>query len=133
MAIKSLQHSLLEKDILGSLRDWIEPKNDLSKTLPSLAIRTAVYGILVKLPCEADHLKRTQGNKKPIGHIILALRKHKSETPENKRILKELMEKWCRPVFGKVMKDPHCNNLSLLNHTVTTLLSLPTMHPSFLA
>lgn len=101
-SMKAMQHSLLEKDILGSLRDWIEPKKDANKTLPSLAVRTAVFDILMKLPCQTDHLKRSDGDKKPIGHTILALRKHKMETPENKRLLKELMEKWCRPVFGKV-------------------------------
>jgi transcription factor SPN1 len=102
VAVKALQHTLLERDLLGALRDWIEPKNDAQKTLPSLAIRTAVYEILMKLPCHTDQLKRSDGLKKPIGHVVLALRKHKQETPENKRLLKELMEKWCRPVFRKV-------------------------------
>lgn len=102
VAVKALQHNLLEKDILGSFKDWIEPKRDASKTLPSLTVRTAVYNMLAKLPCQTDHLKRTEGDKKPIGYTILALRKHKMETPENKRALKELMEKWCRPVFRKV-------------------------------
>lgn len=102
VAVKTLQHNLLEKDILGALKDWIEPKRDAGKTLPSLTVRTAIYEMLAKLPCQTDHLKRTEGDKKPIGYTILALRKHKQETPENKRALKELMEKWCRPVFRKV-------------------------------
>lgn len=102
VAVKALQHNLLEKDILGAFKDWIEPKRDASKTLPSLTVRTAIYDMLAKLPCQTDHLKRTEGDKKPIGYTILALRKHKQETPENKRALKELMEKWCRPVFRKV-------------------------------
>jgi transcription factor SPN1 len=101
-AVKTLQHNLLEKDILGALRDWLEPKRDAAKTLPSLSVRSAVYEILARLPCQTDHLKRSAIGKKPIGHIILELRKHKDETAENKRALKELMEKWCRPVFRKV-------------------------------
>ena len=104
VTVKALQHTLLERDLLGALRDWIEPKNDAQKTLPSLAIRTAVYDILMKLPCHTDQLKRSDSLKKPIGHVVLALRKHKQETPENKRLLKELMEKWCRPVFRKVRR-----------------------------
>ena len=105
VAVKTLQHNLLEKDILGAFKDWIEPKRDTAKTLPSLTVRTAVYEMLTKLPCQTDHLKRTEGDKKPIGYTILALRKHKLETPENKRALKELMEKWCRPVFRKVGRN----------------------------
>ena len=115
IAVKILQHEFLEKDILGALRDWIEPKNDGNKTLPSLAVRTAVYEMLLKLPAQTDQLKRTDGDKKPIGHIILALRKHKMETPQNKRLLKEIMEKWCRPVFNKsadarMMQRDHATN-----------------------
>ena len=106
VAVKTLQHNLLEKDILGAFKDWIEPKRDAGKTLPSLTVRTAIYEMLAKLPCQTDHLKRTEGDKKPIGYTILALRKHKLETPENKRALKELMEKWCRPVFRKVRPPP---------------------------
>jgi hypothetical protein len=102
VGVKTLQHNLLEKDILGAFKDWIEPKRDAAKTLASFSVRTAIYDMLSKLPCQTDHLKRTEGDKKPIGHTILALRKHKMETPENKRILKEIMEKWCRPVFRKV-------------------------------
>jgi hypothetical protein len=101
VSVKTLQHNLLEKDILGAFKDWIEPKRDTAKTLPSLSVRTAVYEMLAKLPCQTDHLKRTDGDKKPIGYTILALRKHKAETVENKRALKDLMEKWCRPVFRK--------------------------------
>mmetsp|Transcript_12700 Transcript_12700/g.12339 ORF Transcript_12700/g.12339 Transcript_12700/m.12339 type:complete len:538 (-) Transcript_12700:175-1788(-) len=101
VSVKTLQHNLLEKDILGAFKDWIEPKRDAAKTLASFSVRTAIYDMLDKLPCQTDHLKRTEGDKKPIGHTILALRKHKMETPENKRKLKEIMEKWCRPVFRK--------------------------------
>lgn len=102
VAIKTLQHNLLEKDILGAFKDWIEPKRDAAKTLPSLSVRTAIYEMLGKLPCQTDHLKRTSGNNKPIGHIIFALKKHDMETRENKILLRQLMDKWSRPVFRKV-------------------------------
>ncbi len=29
------------------------------------------------------------------------LRKHKAETAENKRLLKDIMDKWSRPIFAK--------------------------------
>jgi transcription factor SPN1 len=99
LTMKPLHQTLLDKDILCSLRDWIEPRD--SHTLPALSVRTAVYELLMQLPCLPDHLKRTNGEKPPIGVIIVALRKHKMETPANKRLLKELMDKWSRPIFSK--------------------------------
>lgn len=100
ITMKQMQNTLLEKDILCSLRDWIEPRDN--KTLPALSVRTAVYELLLQLPCQPEHLKRIgQADKPPIGVIIVALRKHKMETAANKRILKELMDKWSRPIFSK--------------------------------
>jgi hypothetical protein len=99
ISMKPLHHTLLERDILANLRDWIEPRD--ANTLPALSVRTAVYELLMQLPCLPDHLKRTNGDKPPIGVTIVALRKHKMETPSNKRMLKELMDKWSRPIFSK--------------------------------
>lgn len=99
MSMKAMQQMMLDKDILCYLRDWIEPRD--ANHLPALSVRTAVYEILLKLPCAPEHLKRTINEKPPIGQAIVTLRRHKNETPANKRILKELMEKWSRPIFGK--------------------------------
>jgi len=99
LRMKHLHQTLLDKDILCSLRDWIEPRD--SNTLAALSVRTAVYELLMQLPCLPDHLKRTNNEKPPIGVVIVSLRKHKMETPSNKRLLKELMDKWSRPIFSK--------------------------------
>jgi transcription factor SPN1 len=99
ISMKPLHQTLLDKDILANLRDWIEPRD--SNTLPALSVRTTVYELLMQLPCLPDHLKRSNGEKPPIGMVIVALRKHKMETPANKRLLKELMDKWSRPIFSK--------------------------------
>jgi transcription factor SPN1 len=131
VSMKQLHNTLLEKDFLWYLRDWIEPKN--ATTLPALSLRTSIYEMLLKLPIMTEHLKRGKkdinlifflfltfvlflsffavflfftccfilGNDKgPIGYIIVSLRKHKMETPENKRLLKEIMDKWSRPIFS---------------------------------
>ena len=60
------------------------------KTLVSCAI------LLLSLPCQLDHLKKGH-----IGKTIVALRKHRLESVDNKRMLKALMEKWSRPIFQK--------------------------------
>lgn len=99
VGMKTLHTTLLDYDVLAAMKEWIEPRD--SKTLPSLAVRTAVYEMLLRLPCQVDHLKRCAAGKQPIGVTIVALRKHQSETIENKRLLKEIIEKWCRPIFGK--------------------------------
>lgn len=99
MSMKAMQQMMLDKDILCFLRDWIEPRD--SNTLPALSVRTAIYEILLRLNCSPEHLKRVLNDKPPIGVTIVALRRHKMETMANKRVLKEIMEKWSRPIFGK--------------------------------
>eukprot|EP01041_Mallomonas_annulata_P005900 gene5900-11910_t len=92
--VKGLQMTLLDFDFLGALKAWIEPRD--KKTLPGLTIRSAVYELLRLMPCQGDHLKRSG-----IGKVLLMLGKHPMETPANKRLIKEVVDKWCRPIFGK--------------------------------
>ena len=100
--IKDLQLSLLDFDLLGALRVWIEPKD--KKTLPSLSVRTAIYEMLRKLPIQLDHLKRSG-----IGKVLVSISKHEMETPANKLIIRELIDKWSRPIFGK-SADVRCSD-----------------------
>ena len=125
IGLKIIQNQLLDNHILDALNLWIVPKGDV---LTSLSVRAAVYEMLkgkkklvshilcivthieiciliwyihiftyiqTALPCQIDHLRGSQ-----IGKTVLALRKHRKEIPENKRILKEIMEKWARPIFS---------------------------------
>lgn len=110
VSLQQLQESLIESDILSRFKEWIEPKNDPERTLPSLEVRTAVYEMLNNLPCDSDDLKRSG-----IGITIMALRKHRNETIPNKKLLKDLVEKWCRPLFGKSV-DPRQHRLSAGKH-----------------
>jgi TFIIS helical bundle-like domain len=48
------------------------------------------------LPAQRDHLVRSRA-----GVVVMGLRAHPDETPENKRLLTDIIEKWSRPVYGK--------------------------------
>ena len=110
VGIKAMQNSLLDYDILGVLSDWIQPKAD--GTLPSHTLRTAVYHMLSILPALPDHLKRKQPtSQRTIGMTVMALFKHKQETRENKILLKSVIEKWSRPIYGKT-SDAHSSTTS---------------------
>ena len=102
MGLKPVINNLLDNNILQALNLWIEPKGN---TLTTLSVRVAIYEILKGLPCQIDHLRASA-----IGKTILALRKHKAEIPENKRMLKEIMEKWCRPIFNLSSDARGANN-----------------------
>lgn len=108
ITMKQLHNTLLDYDLLGVLRAWIEPRD--KQTLPSLPIRTAVYDMLAKLPCQVDHLKRSG-----IGKTVMALLHHKYETPANKQLLRELVEKWSRPIFNK--SSDMRSNVAAINST----------------
>jgi len=51
VAVKDLQQTLLEYDILVSFSQWLRPRPD--KSLPTLALRTALYELMAKLPCQS--------------------------------------------------------------------------------
>lgn len=122
LSMKHMQQMMLDKDILCFLRDWIEPRD--ATTLPALSVRTAIYEILLRLNCSPEHLKRVLNEKPPIGVTIVSLRRHKMETAANKRILKEVMEKWSRPIFGKQSDERARGSGGLQNDTTEVRESL---------
>ncbi|CAM9445311.1 unnamed protein product [Chrysoparadoxa australica] len=89
-----LQEALLDYDVLGSVKVWLQPYP--GGTLPNITLRKAMFAQLQALPIHVDHLKESG-----IGRVVLALYKHKDETLENKRVLKGLIERWNRPIFRK--------------------------------
>eukprot|EP01033_Poteriospumella_lacustris_P015105 gene15105-10807_t len=103
LSMAMLWHTMMERDMLITLGYWIRPRSDQS--LPALSIRSAIYEALLKLPCMPDHLKKSsmvgEVPIKPIGHIIFELVKHKQETPENKKLLRTIVDKWSRDIFSK--------------------------------
>jgi transcription factor SPN1 len=94
LLMKQLQMTLLDYDLLSVLKSWIEP---IDKTaLVGLTIRTGIYEVLSILPCQTEHIRRSG-----IGKTLVSLLKHKMETTENKQKIREIIEKWSRPIFGK--------------------------------
>lgn len=94
LTIKQMQTTLLDYDLLSVLKAWVEPGH--KGALPSLTVRTTIYDLLMMLPCHSEHIKRSG-----IGKTLVGLCKVKAETTANKQKLKEIIEKWSRPIFGK--------------------------------
>ena len=102
LRLREAQHSLLDGHILKAFNKWIEPQDS---TLTSFTVRRAIYEMLKMLPCQSDHIASSG-----IGKTMVVLRKHPAETDDNKRILRELMEKWSRPIF-QLSADPRGLNV----------------------
>lgn len=91
-----LMEALLEFDMLSVLKRWIQPYE--SGSLPNITVRASLLEILKGLPVQMDHLKRSG-----VGKVLIALLKHPDETEDNKRLIKEIVDKWNRPIFQKEM------------------------------
>lgn len=98
MAQKRFHEPFIHLGGLGVLKGWLEPYHD--GTLPNVRIRTAILKGLQLLPVDLgleDHkeiLKKSQ-----LGKNVMFLFKCADETPENRRMAKELVHKWSRPIF----------------------------------
>eukprot|EP00638_Chattonella_subsalsa_P002030 CAMPEP_0117751918 /NCGR_PEP_ID=MMETSP0947-20121206/11272_1 /TAXON_ID=44440 /ORGANISM="Chattonella subsalsa, Strain CCMP2191" /LENGTH=504 /DNA_ID=CAMNT_0005570413 /DNA_START=56 /DNA_END=1570 /DNA_ORIENTATION=- len=91
---KTIQSTLLDFDLLGVVKKWIEIP--ASGELCNLTLRQQLLKALLPLPVNPEHLKRSK-----LGMVIMTLYKHPDELKENKRLCKELIEKWSRPLFHK--------------------------------
>lgn len=98
MTRKDIQRMLLDLDLLSVCKRWIQPLP--SRPLGNITVRQklidAVAGMSGENGITASDLKRSE-----FGRVIMALYKHKDETPAMKRKYKELIERWSRPIFSK--------------------------------
>ncbi|KAK4400981.1 protein IWS11 [Sesamum angolense] len=76
---KQLQQEFLDHGVLTLLKNWLEPLPDGS--LPNINIRAAVLKIL--------------------NDVIMFFSKSDEETTANRKLAKELVDKWSRPIFNK--------------------------------
>jgi len=80
--------------ICKAFRDWLKPLPPAE--LPQLTLRSAVYEMLGQLPVASSHLAASR-----LGEVLLVLSQHPAETPENRKRLERLLERYMRLVFGK--------------------------------
>ncbi|KAI0519148.1 hypothetical protein KFK09_006589 [Dendrobium nobile] len=97
---KKLQLEFLDHGVLTLLKNWLEPLPDGS--LPNTNIRTAILKLLSDFPIDLEQYdRREQLKKSGLGKVIMFLSRSDEETTANKKLAKELVDKWSRPIFNK--------------------------------
>ncbi|KAK7252518.1 hypothetical protein RIF29_36513 [Crotalaria pallida] len=97
---KQLQLEFLDHGVLTLLKNWLEPLPDGS--LPNINIRTAILQILNDFPIDLEQYdRREQLKKSGLGKVIMFLSKSDEEIGVNRKLAKELVDKWSRPIFNK--------------------------------
>ncbi|KAJ6826752.1 protein IWS1-like protein 1-like [Iris pallida] len=100
LAKKKLQQEFLDHGVLTLLKNWLEPLPDGS--FPNMNIRTAILQILADFPIDLEQYdRREQLKKSGLGKVIMFLSKSDEETTSNRKLAKELVDKWSRPIFNK--------------------------------
>ncbi|KAI7870053.1 hypothetical protein BDF14DRAFT_1874092 [Spinellus fusiger] len=91
---KHLQDSILDNQLLESIRLWLEPLPD--RSLPSLDIQTEMLDILDKLPIGSDHLRESG-----VGKIVYFYTKSPRIEMRIRRKADQLVAKWSRLVIKR--------------------------------
>ncbi|OMJ20934.1 Transcription factor IWS1 [Smittium culicis] len=94
LAKPHLYESLLENNILDTIRLWLEPLDDGS--LPNIDIQNALLMSMTRLPIQSDHL-RDSG----IGKIVLFMSKCNRYPERHRRIADQLVQRWARPILRR--------------------------------
>ncbi|KAK4365800.1 hypothetical protein RND71_013680 [Anisodus tanguticus] len=107
---KQLQQEFLDHGVLTLLRTWLEPLPD--KSLPNINIRAAILKILTDYPIDLEQIdRREQLKKSGLGKVIMFLSKSDEETTSNRKLAKDLVDKWSRPIFNKSTRFEDMRNL----------------------
>ncbi|KAI0514229.1 hypothetical protein KFK09_010264 [Dendrobium nobile] len=97
---KKLQLEFLDHGVLTLLKNWLEPLPDGS--LPNMNIRTAILKLLSEFPIDLEQYdRREQLKKSGLGKVIMFLSRSDEETKANRKLAKELVDRWSRPIFNK--------------------------------
>ncbi|XP_039069240.1 protein IWS1 homolog 1-like [Hibiscus syriacus] len=107
---KQLQPEFLDHGVLTLLKNWLEPLPDGS--LPNINIRAAILQILTDFPIDLEqHDRREQLKRSGLGKVIMFLSKSDEETTSNRKLAKELVDKWSRPIFNKSTRFEDMRNV----------------------
>ncbi|XP_010538391.1 PREDICTED: protein IWS1 homolog 2-like [Tarenaya hassleriana] len=110
LAKKQLQSEFLDHGVLTLLKNWLEPLPDGS--LPNINIRAAILKILTDFPIDLDQYdRREQLKNSGLGKVIMFLSKSDEETTSNRRLAKDLVDKWSRPIFNKSTRFEDMRNV----------------------
>ena len=104
---RDMQRMLIEFDLLSICRRWIQPLPN--GTLGNVTVRQKLLQAIAKMSSSGgDGESSSSGiitsndlKRSDFGKAVMVLFKHRSETPEMKRLLKSLIEQWSRPIFQK--------------------------------
>ncbi|KAG7011365.1 Protein IWS1-like 1, partial [Cucurbita argyrosperma subsp. argyrosperma] len=107
---KQLQQEFLDHGVLTLIKNWLEPLPDGS--LPNINIREAILKILTDFPIDLEQYdRREQLKKSGLGKVIMFLSKSDEETTSNRKLAKDLVDQWSRPIFNKSTRFEDMRNM----------------------
>lgn len=89
----NLADTILDNNLLQSVRIWLEPLPDGS--LPSYEIQKNLFSMIKELPIKTEHLKESG-----LGRVIIFYTKSKRVEPALARLAERLIAEWTRPIIG---------------------------------
>ncbi|XWS49305.1 hypothetical protein CRYUN_Cryun13aG0152500 [Craigia yunnanensis] len=105
-----LTEEFLDHGVLTLMKNWLEPLPDGS--LPNINIRAAILKILTDFPIDLEqHDRREQLKRSGLGKVIMFLSKSDEETTSNRKLAKDLVDKWSRPIFNKSTRFEDMRNV----------------------
>lgn len=90
----ALYDSILDNNMLVSMKHWLEPLPD--KSLPALNIQKTMFDALQALPIKTEHLRESG-----VGKIVLFYKKSKKPEDFIKVQANTLVSEWSRPIIRK--------------------------------
>lgn len=97
---RPLRLEYLDRGVLSALKTWLEPLPDGSP--PNVNIRSALLKLLTDLPIDLEVWeRREQLMESGLGTVVMALSRLAEETPANRTLARDLVDKWSRSIFSK--------------------------------
>lgn len=90
----SLADTILDNNLLESIRTWLEPLPDAS--LPAYQIQKELFTALDRLPIKTIHLRESG-----LGKVVIFYQRSKRPQLNIKRIVDKLVGDWTRPIMGR--------------------------------